>query len=105
MFERLHVPIPGQAPEWPFAGTRESGGRRSGDRHSRRQQSQGQVPGRPVARDAFSSEVIGLGHEQHVVTTNAHVASVETAGSGGTGSNANASTVTSQSAGGKGSRS
>jgi hypothetical protein len=75
----------------PFAGTR--------------QQSQGQVPGRPVARDAFGSEVTGLGHQQHAVTTHAHDASGETTGSGGTGSNANASRVTSRSAGEKSSRS
>ena len=75
----------------PFAGTR--------------RQSQGQVPGWPVARDAFGSEVTGLGHEQHVVTTHAHDASAETTGSGGAGSNANASRVTSQAAGEKSSRS
>lgn len=85
----------------PFAAARSSGDRRSGGRHSRRQQSQGQIPGHPAVPDAFGSDVADLGHEQHVATAHAHVPSVETIVSGATAGNANARRVTSQPAGGR----
>ena len=89
----------------PFTAARGSGDRRSGGWHSRRQQTQGQIPGHSAVPDAFGSDVAGLSHEQDVATARVHVPSVETIVSGGTAGNANARRVTSQPTGGRSSMS
>ena len=68
----------------PFAGTRGSGDRLSGRRHSHGHQSRGQIPDHSVAPDDAGSDAIGLGHAQHRVTAHGHVPVADVVVSGGT---------------------
>jgi hypothetical protein len=82
-----------------FAAARGSGDSRSGGRHSRGHQAQGQIAGHPAAADAPGSDAIGPGHAQHFVSPHGHVPSAEAVVSGDAARNQNSRKVTSQLAG------